>query len=68
MTVGNALRGWQNMILDDIRYIRQTGEDIKWLLWSPIYRFFWTYGWLRPDMPAALWKPFAQRWKRLWAK
>lgn len=68
MSIRKALRLWQKMVLDDVNFVRQNGRDFKWLLWSPVYRFFWTYGWLRPDMPGALWRPFVRRWKGLWTK
>ncbi len=68
MTIRGAIKTWCNSILNDIRFILQNDKEYRWLLWTPIYRLFWTYGMLRPDMPAALWRPFLRRWKKLQGK
>lgn len=65
MSLHDALRKWHKSVSADIRFILQNGKDHEWLLRSPIYRFFWTYGYLKPSLPAAMWEPFIKRRKRI---
>ncbi|SRR5579883_1176360 len=64
MGLRDAWRTWWQAVTADWRFIRQQSGDRRWLLRTPIYRLFWTYGYLRPSLPAALWKPFIKRWQQ----
>ncbi|MBW4578156.1 MAG: glycosyltransferase [Tildeniella nuda ZEHNDER 1965/U140] len=68
MGLRDAWKSWQQSVLADWQFILQQHKDRQWLLRSPLYRLFWTVGYLRPSLPAALWKPFSKQWKRQWAR
>ncbi|MGQ4646881.1 glycosyltransferase [Lyngbya aestuarii] len=63
--LGAAFQRWYKSVVADVRFIIRNGKNYIWLLKAPIYRLFWTYGYLRPNMPDALWEPFVKRWKRI---
>ncbi len=63
-SVGSTLLEWLAQSRKDIDFIRQEGEARKWLFWSPLYRWFWAYGTLRPSLPRALWRPLMLRLRR----
>lgn len=65
MTLRSACQTWYRSILADIHFIRDLHEKLGWLLRSPIYRLFWTFGYLRPNLPNALWEPLINRWKQI---
>ena len=68
MGLRDAWKSWHQSVLADWQFILQNGNDRQWLLRSPLYRLFWTYGYLSPSLPAALWKPLSKRWQRQWAQ
>jgi rhamnosyltransferase len=35
---------WRKSVAGDIRFIRQTGQENRWVFWAVIYRFFWSLG------------------------
>ena len=61
MSLRHALRRWRDSVLADIQFILQNGNGCKWLLRAPIYRLFWTYGYLRPSLPAVMWEALVRR-------
>lgn len=65
MTLRSACETWYRSVLADLRFILKNNEDRGWLLRSPVYRLFWTYGYLCPHLPNALWEPFVNRWKQM---
>jgi rhamnosyltransferase len=65
MTLRSACETWYRSILADRRFILAHNEKRGWLLRSPVYRLFWTLGYLRPHLPKALWEPFVNRWKKM---
>ena len=60
-----ALQMWLDSVSADVRFILKNQKDHEWLLRTLIYRVFWTYGYLKPSLPAALWEPFIKRWKQI---
>ena len=68
MGLRDAWKSWQQSVLADWQFILQHGKERQWLLRSPLYRLFWTYGYLSPSLPAALWKPLYKPWKRQWTR
>lgn len=60
-----AFQRWLKSVVADMRFILHNDQDRSWLFKVIIYRLFWTYGYLRPNMPNALWEPFIKRWKRI---
>lgn len=64
MGLRDAWKSWHQSVLADWQFILQQRKERQWLLRSPLYRLFWTVGYLRPSLPAALWKPFSKQWKR----
>ncbi|MCU0532596.1 MAG: glycosyltransferase [Hydrococcus sp. Prado102] len=65
MTLRGALETYYRSILADRRFILDRDEQREWLLRSPVYRLFWTFGYLRPNLPNALWEPLINQWKRI---
>lgn len=65
MTLRGALETWYRSILADRSFILARNEKREWLLRSPIYRLFWTFGYLRPNLSNALWEPLINRWKQI---
>jgi rhamnosyltransferase len=65
MTLRSACETWYRSVLADLRFILKNNEARGWLLRSPIYRLFWTFGYLRPNLPNALWEPLINKWKRI---
>ncbi len=61
MGLREAWYTWWNAVLADLHFIRQQGKNHQWLWRIPLYRLLWTCGYLRPSLPAALWKPFYRR-------
>lgn len=58
-----ALQKWYRSTLADTSFILREKKDYLWILQVPVYRLFSAYGYLRPDLPPALWEPFtSQRW------
>lgn len=64
MTLRGALETWYKSVVKDISFIRKNGKEWQWVVRSPIYRLFWTFGYLRPNLPDAIWEPFINRWKQ----
>ncbi|HEY9895940.1 MAG TPA: glycosyltransferase family 2 protein [Candidatus Sericytochromatia bacterium] len=64
MGLRDACKTWCHAVVADWRFILQQQKDLYWLLRSPLYRLVWVYGYLRPSLPTALWKPFYKHWKR----
>jgi len=64
MGLRDAWKAWSNAVIADWQFILQHDKSRQWLLRSPLYRLFWTVGYLSPSLPAALWKPFYRRWTR----
>jgi rhamnosyltransferase len=44
----NWLKIWKQAVFADSSFIRESGEDTRWILWSVVYRFFWASGWSMP--------------------
>jgi rhamnosyltransferase len=63
MTLRAALETWYKSVSQDIRFILKSDRDRKWLWRAPFYRLFWTYGYLRPNLPNALYEPFLNKFK-----
>ena len=61
--IRGLLSSWYRTVLADLQFIRQHQQAARWWVQAPIYRLFWAYGYLRPDLPDAVWRPF-MRWKR----
>ncbi|MBW4691937.1 MAG: glycosyltransferase [Lyngbya sp. HA4199-MV5] len=57
MGLRDAWSTWYNAVQADWQFILQQEKNRQWLLRSPLYRLFWTYGYLKPSLPAAFWKP-----------
>lgn len=64
MGLRDAWKTWYNAVKADWQFILQQHKNRQWLLRSPLYRLFWTYGYLRPNLPAAFWKPVRKWWAR----
>ena len=58
--IKGALHSWYSTVLADLRFMRQHQQAPRWFVQAPIYRLFWAYGYLRPDLPAALWRPLTK--------
>jgi len=68
VTVRKSFKIWYDAVAKDISFISQKKEDRRWILWTLIYRLFWTYGILHPYMPAAIWRPLLRRLRKLGGK
>lgn len=55
MSLRGALETWRESVVEDARFIRNNGREWRWLARAPIYRLFWTFGYLRPNLRHALW-------------
>lgn len=64
MGLRDAWKTWYNAVKADWQFILQQDKNRQWLLRSPLYRLFWTYGYLKPSLPAAFWKPLRKGWIR----
>lgn len=64
MGLRDGWKTWHTAVSADWQFIRQQRKNRQWFLRSPLYRLFWTYGYLRPSLPAALWKPIHRWWAR----
>jgi len=62
-TLKGACDSYVRAVSGDMRFVLQNGEGWRWLLWSPVYRFFLTLARLGPELPDALWEPMRRRWK-----
>lgn len=65
MSLRVAIETWYGSVVKDAHFILKNGREWHWLARSPIYRLFWTFGYLRPNLPHALWEPLINRWKRI---
>lgn len=43
-----AVKRWCDAVIGDQYFIIQNNQKLLWLLWTPIYRLAWTFGWLCP--------------------
>jgi len=43
-TILDCFRSWKNSVFADMAFIRKRGENRRWLFWSIIYRFYWSFG------------------------
>lgn len=68
MGLRDAWKTWYGSVLADWRFILQQNKDRQWLLRSPLYRLFWTVGYLSPNLPVALWKPLYKQWNKRWKR
>jgi rhamnosyltransferase len=64
MGLRDAWKTWRKAVSADWQFILHEKKSRQWLLRSPLYRLFWTYGYLRPSLPVALWKPMHKWWAR----
>lgn len=65
MTLRAALETWYRSVSQDISFVLKNSRDREWLWRSPFYRLFWTYGYLRPNLPNAFWEPFVNKLRKL---
>ena len=64
MSLSIAFKMWYRSVKGDLSFIRAQGKEYVWLMRSPLYRLYWVYGFLKPSLPGALWKPFVKRWRK----
>ena len=64
MGLRDAWKTWYKAVQADWQFILRQHKNRQWLLRSPLYRLFWTYGYLSPNLPAAFWKPVHRWWAR----
>jgi rhamnosyltransferase len=43
-TILDWLRSWKKSVVADMAFIHKRGENKRWLFWSIVYRFYWSFG------------------------